>query len=522
MPRKPKAKDGLTARERVALYEAEQAQKQARLSDKSDIAMNDTLSESSGDPLTRSSQGAEAKAEKRVEKILPKPQHATVRVDLSLELDEIKPMHGMCNGPVSYGADLSELYREIGVPSVRFASTDTAISAYAVDISRIFKNFDADPHDAANYDFAATDVYVRAAHDCGARVIFRLGESIDRISDKPVRTVRDADVWCEVCVNVIKHYNDYWASGYAYGIERFEILECFGDVGEREREQGFELYRKLSGMIKLYDRSIKVGGMCFDDESTVREFIKYCRKNHAPLDFLTLSCFESSPLAVAQGVKRIVPTLKNLGFSDTEIIIGEWAYIAKDVDASTNIAKQMMFGKKKAPANKISGLFAEQSGIKGAAYALSLMLELGGIEEVAAAHLYDGQPALSPWCAICNRFGEVQKTFYAYKMFGELYRARRSVFCVSEQTEGYAHSGIYAAAARSSGGAAWVLISSFEGCGVVDLRLEGIPSDIYTAEVFILDGVKNFESGDSVQLSGAKKRLLLNVSEFGAILVKLY
>ena len=90
MPRKPKAKDGLTARERAALYEAEQAQKQARLSDKGDNAdVNEALSERAGDPLPRSSQGAEIKAEKKVETILPKPQHATVRVDLSLELDEI-------------------------------------------------------------------------------------------------------------------------------------------------------------------------------------------------------------------------------------------------------------------------------------------------------------------------------------------------------------------------------------------------------------------------------------------------
>ena len=517
MPRKPKAKDGLTAGERVALYEAERAQRRAR-----DVGTATNGADDSS-AATESDKNAASlpKIEKIEPKILPKPQHATVRVDFSAEQGYIKPMHAMCNGPVSYGADISELYRRIGVPSVRLAGTDTAVSSLAVDISRIFKNMDADPRDPRNYDFTVTDKYVRAANDCGSRVVFRLGESYDRSGAKTVMLPDNADRWCEVCINVIKHYNDYWANGYAYGIERFEILECPEGVGDVERERLFELYRKLSALIKLYDGGLRVGGMCFDDEGAVREFIRFCRKNHAPLDFLSLSSFASSPLDASEKIKRIVPTLKNLGFGDTEIIIGSWAYIAKDVDISTNIAKSIMFGTKGSPETR-SKLFTDQSNVKGAAYALSFMLETGAIEDVATAYLYDAQPAVSPWCPIADRFGMPQKTFYAYKMFGELYRAKNAVWCESEQTEGYAHTGIYAAAARAQSGEAYVLISSFEGCGVVDLRLDNIPSNLYTAQVFILDGVKNFEAGDSVQLTGSKKRLLLNISEYGAILVKLY
>ena len=510
MPRKPKAKDGLTAGERVALYEAQRAQKQAEMSGvDTKVKKAETATESF------------TKIEKKEPKILPKPQHATVKVDFSLEVGQIKPMHGMCNGPVSYGTDISELFLKIGVPSVRFAGTDTAMSGFAVDISRIFKNQDADPRDPDNYDFETTDDYVRAACDCGARVIFRLGESTDRSERKKIALPTNADRWCEVCINVIKHYNDYWADGYAYGIERFEILECGDGVDASMRGELFELYRKLSTVIKMYDSSIKVGGMCFEDEAAAREFIKYCRKNRAPLDFLTLSEFDSVPTEASERIKRLIPTLKNLGFGETEIIIGAWSYISKDVDISTNIAKRIMFNPK-SPLDKRSRLFDEQSGIKGAAYALSLMIELGSIDEVSMAHLYDAQPSVSPWCPICDRFGAPRKTFYAYKMFREVYKAKNAVCCESEQTEGYAHSGIYAVAARSADGCAYVLISSFEGCGVVDLRLDTIPSDLYTAEVFILDGVKNFEAGDSVQLTGAKKRLLLNISEYGAVLVKLY
>lgn len=517
MPRKPKAKDGLTARERVALYEAQRAQKGAEMS-REDKTYAIQGNNEQNDALSVVNQPKTVTVEV---KPLPKPQHATVRVDFSLDTGEIKPMHGMCNGPVSYGADLSELFRQIGVPSVRFSGTDTAISALAVDISRIFKNPDADPHDENNYDFACTDDYVRAAYNCGARVIFRLGESYDREGRKKVSLPKNIDTFCEVCANVARHYNDYWAHGYAYGIERFEIWGQDPESDNATRAASFELYRKLAGVLKLYDPSIKVGGMCFEGGSDVRDFLRFCRKTHAPLDFITFSLFEGTPTNAAEKLNSVISPLQNLGFNDTEIIIGEWAYIANNVDKSTNIASK--HNKSKNEKNAYAArLFTDQAGIKGAAYALSFMLEVSAIPQVWGAYLYDAQPAVSPWCPICDRFGQPQKTFYAFKMFGELYRARRAVYCASEQAPGYAHSGVYASAAMAASGECYVLISSFGGCGVVDLRLDGIPESLYTAEIYILDGVKSFERGDSVQLTGAKKRLLLNISEYGAVLVKLF
>ena len=38
----------------------------------------------------------------------------------------------------------------------------------------------------------------------------------------------------------------------------------------------------------------------------------------------------------------------------------------------------------------------------------------------------------------------------------------------------------------------------------------------------MLDGVKNLVSGGTVPLSGAKKRMVFNLSEYGVILIKLY
>lgn len=515
MPRKPKPKNTLSAGERAALYEAEMAEKRARMN-------ADSASSAEAGASKISEHAKVEKTEEKPKIVLPKPQHATVKVDFSIEAGRIKPMHSMCNGPVSYGADLSPLFKEIGVPYVRFDETDTAISSFAIDISRIFKDIHADPGDSASYDFSYTDKYVAAAHNAGARVIFRLGESIDRMhSGKEVALPEDLDLFVDVCANIVRHYNDYWADGYAYGIEYFEIWSIGDKPYGKDTERAFELYRRVASAIKFIDTSLKVGGMCFgQDDRTVREFIKYCRKTRAALDFITLSSFDAEPRNVGERIRDLIPLLHNLGYGDTEIIIGAWNYV--DGEALGDLSLESVLassGSNTAEAKR--RIFDEQRSVKGAAYALSLMISASEIDEVGMACFYDAQPYLSAWCAIADRFGNPEKPFYAFKSYGELYRSGKRIYSLSEQNEGYAHSGIYSLAAQGKD-ALYVLISSFDGCGIVDLRLDAIPQNIYSADVYMLDGVKNMALADTIPISGEKKRLLLNISKYGAALIKLY
>ncbi len=509
MPRKPKPKNTLSAGERAAIYEAEQAEKRARMQE--GTVSGDTGAGEVNEPTQPE------KKEEKPKIVLPKPQHATVKVDFSMQTGKIKAMHGMCNGPVSYGADLSSLFREIGVPHVRFDGADTALSAYAVDISRIFKDPSRDPRDESAYDFAYTDRYVAAAYNAGAKVIFRLGESIDRMhSGKKVTLPEDIDNFVEVCANIVRHYNDYWADGYAYGIEYFEIWNLDG-----ENDRAFELYRRVASAIKLMDNSLKVGGMGFNGaDSSFREFVRYCARRRAPIDFVTVSDFSGDPREACGKVKDMIPTLHNLGFSDTEIMIGAWNYVDAEAVCGLSLEKVLSSSDDRFKEAR-RRVFEEQSSVKGAAYALAFMISLGSIREVTRACFYDAQPYLSAWCAISDRFGNPEKPFYAFKAYGEIYRAGREVYSICEELEGYSHSGIYSVAAEGED-ALYVLISSFDGCGIVDLRLDAIPENIYTADIFMLDGVKNMSLADSIPISGAKKRLLLNISKYGAAMVRLY
>ena len=519
MPRKPKAINTLSAGERAALFETERRKRMEQLSDESHFHENDEAEDDSHDVGNAVVEIA-VNQNARVEKPKPRPQSATVSVDFSLPLGEVKPMHGMCNGPVSYGADVSNLFAKIGVPFVRFDGTDTAMSGYAVDVSRIFRDPSADPSDAGNYDFSTTDRYVEAALHCGAKVIFRLGESVDPMfPDKKVDMFEDRNILARVCGNIVRHYNDHWANGFALGIEYFELWQH--SVDGREREEEFALYSWLANAVKLVDENVKVGGLCFDKgDVAAREFVRYCKKNHVPLDFLTVACFGCDPERDVQEIERLVAFSKNIGV-DLEIIVGKCGYASSSALEGEDLTR-VLGGKGEKFSLMRKRLFESQAKLDGAAYVAAMMLRLQAVPNVSVACFYDAQPVVSPWCAVCDRFGEPNKPFYAFKAYGDLYRAKQSVFCESAQTEGFSHTGVYAAAAISDR-EGYVMIASFDGVDVVDLRLDGIPSTMYSAEVYMLDGVKNLVCSDEViPISGMKKRLLLNVSEYGVVLVKLY
>ena len=505
MPRRPKPKNTLSAGERAAMYESEQREKLAKFNDRESpsekqVIVKETVSVAATGEVDKIA--SPAKETRR--KVLPKPQKAVVKVDFSVPVGKVKPMHGMCNGPVSYGADISHLFKEIGVPCVRFDCTDTPMSGYAVDISRIFRNLEADPYDEANYDFAVTDKYVEAARLAGAEIILRLGESRDIFSpDKVPLRPRDLDALARICVNVIRHYNDRWAKGYSLGITHIELWNVSQSEKKEALAEDMEIYRRLAGAVKLYDESLYVGGMSFCTASRAGEFLRFCKKNRVPVDFITLDLFGNDPAGLTGEAGDVIGIARNLGFGELEVFAGKWA---------------MSDGERLGDALADN----ERGMLKDAAFSGAVLLGLGNLDGVSGAFAYDAQPGVSPWCGIADRQGRALKPFYVFKAYGELYRAGESVLCECLQADGCAHNGIYASAATSDDGRCYLMITSYDGCNTVDVRLDGIPDNVYEAEVFMLDGVKNMDSSGSVTVSGGKKRIVLNVSAYGVFLIKLF
>ena len=108
-----------------------------------------------------------------------------IRVNLGQITGRIKPLQGVNNGPVGYGTlvDVSHLYRDLAVPYVRLHDPNWP-HPREVDIPQVFPDFTADPDDPASYDFGQTDDYLQKIVETGAKIIYRLGVSIEHTERK--------------------------------------------------------------------------------------------------------------------------------------------------------------------------------------------------------------------------------------------------------------------------------------------------------------------------------------------------
>lgn len=499
MSRKPKPRNTLTAGERVAIYNAQKLSEEQRQLRDEQIPKADTVP------------AVQKKPDKE------KPQYASVNVDFSVPSGKIKPLHGMCNGPVSFRSDLSDLYRKIGVPYVRLNNPETGTYQCQVNVSGIFPDALADENDERSYFFSATDKYISSIYNTGAKIILSFGDKTT--NGKESLAFTSTEKWVTVIINIIKHYNEYWAHGFAYDIDLFEICPVLSD--KYSNEEIFNIYAKTVRAIRIYSSSIKVGGISFDSHSDeLKSFVRFCRKNRLPLDYLSVRCFSNSPCKVKDTIDECINLLRNYEYDDAYVILSEWNYIPALPD-ERNIRKMLDTGFNY-DSDKIKEISNRMSGIEGASFVAATLLELNCEEGAINAFYYCAEPVLGPYCGICDRYGNPEKTFYAFSAYNELYRANNGIMCISEQNEGMLHSGIYAKAAVSDDGCGYILLSSFEGCGMVDLRIDNIPDNIYNADVYMVDGVKNLTLCDSVPLSGMMKRLLLNMSKYGIALIKLH
>lgn len=498
MPRKPKPKNQLSAGQRAALYLEEQKAK-LELQNVEEVGTVEAQ-----------------ESPKKVKVQKPKPQHAVVRVDMSARAEKISPLNGMCNGPLSYDGDLSELFKEMNIPYVRNYGWDTRASRYAFDISRIFKNPDADDSKPESYDFSLTDKYMMGVYNCSAECIFSFGDSDANAS----WAEKDPDKWARVCAMIVKHYNDYWANGYCYGINKFEISPKGKFSLTDNRNALFGLYEKAARVIKLANPDYMVGGMSFDGYSERgREFLRFCSAKNVPLDFLSIEYFGNSIEDVCNACEKYTSAIINSGFDNTYIMISAWNYL-KNVSDLVKLGT-IIENKGGKYSKECKELFEAQRGIEGAAFCLSLMLALGDFDRVKFATYYDAQPAVSRYCGISDRYGNPEKPYYAFCAYSQLAKCEGGIFTVSEQNPDTRHSGVWAKAGVTASGECVIMISCFDSCQLIDLRLDNIPDNLYEAEIYMSDGVKNMELCDTVHLSGDRKRLLLSMSAYGYSLIKI-
>lgn len=534
MPRQPKAKNTLSAGQRALLYEQEMKKKAERLKSSAVAEGGEADGNSADSPNATSS-----RAEQAVERVnaapeydvisdyvapkKPKPTSASVRVDLAETRGALSVPYGISGSPIGDGADITHLYRGAHISCVRPCDTCQSPVGGAFNIFEIFRNPDADERLEENYCFRKADRQVMAVQSTGAQLIYSLYICPEEgASEAVMRLMRDRGRLARICVNIVRHYNDYWCGGFALGIKNFEIILPEGTMlgaGGTAQAEMFETYVRISDGIKLYDGTLCVGGICFRSLSRAcRDFLRYLSESNAPLDFLSISVRVYSPEHMYEQIEQYAKMLRGSRYAGARILVSQLEYIPS-IDGVEH-PEAVMRSVSASYAERKRELFLKQRSVCGASFATSAFIRLAGMSDVSHACMLC-ETAGSHRCVICDGFGIAEKPYYALEAFGRVMSEPYLVACTSMQDQRYAHTGVYAVASCGES-EAYIMLSSFDGVTSIDLRLMNIPDSFYTADIYMLDGVKDMELCNSIQLAGLNKRMVMSVSQYSVILIKLY
>lgn len=446
---------------------------------------------------------------------------AKVSIDFSKTLRKMKPMHGVNNGPwtCNFTADARPLFKEAGIPVSRLHDTEYPFgSGEFVDVNCVFKNFKSDENDPENYNFALTDEYLKAIQECGTKIIYRLGCTIEHQPVKVhIHPPKDYAKWARICEHIIRHYNEGWADGYHMNIRYWEIWNE-PNVASQKMWTGTmadfaEFYMVAANHLKSCFPDLMIGGPAFTvpDQPQIRDFFDIITKDgkKTPMDFYSWHGYTNTVEKALLRASQAEDVLKTYGYEDAEVVYDEWNY----VKSWSNIGES----------------YDIIQSVKGMALDAAVMAAMQSTS-VNTMCYYDAQMKFAGgWCGLFKRdYSEKRangggtgivpkKPFYAFKAFNELYRlgAKDTEAEIGTQHETIADQvamkiegeGLYGVASRSydgtKGGFMLVNYRDFDleqETHDVTIHLSGVPGKTMT--VYILDEnhdlepVYTAESGD--------------------------
>ena len=416
-----------------------------------------------------------------------------IKIDLSQKLGAFKPINGIDNGPVCFGSliDSSKYYKKAAFPYCRLHDTNYP-HPREVDIPAIFKDFSADENDPASYDFRATDIYLDQILQTGAKIIYRLGISIEHPKLKYYTAPPpDFDKWARVCLNIARHCNEGWANGHKMGIGYWEVWNEPDFMGpDREldqmwagtREQYFELYAATARLFKKEMPYANIGGYA---ASSLREdffplFLRYVKDNGLPLDFFSWHLYTKSLDALRFTAGRVRETLDSFGFRDIPTILDEWNCMDW-----TNLWGNV--GDPGAAQSRHES-FTEASSEIGAAFTASALISMLDLP-IDIATFYDGSPT-NIWGTVFDRYGVPTKQYYAFDAFNRLKQTGKRVKTECDFGELYA-----AAAASENNGSVCILVANNNAPnGFYEYSADGLNKDSeYMFEAYMTDKHRVFD-----------------------------
>jgi xylan 1,4-beta-xylosidase len=377
-----------------------------------------------------------------------------------------------------------------------------------VDIHAVFPDFSRDAARAENYDFTRTDAYIDAIRKTGAQIVYRLGESIEH--DEPKRFVHppsDPRQWAQICLGIIRHYNEGWANGFRHDIRYWEIWNepenrpvCWTGTDE----QFLALYATAARAIKTQFPKLKVGGPSFGYTGEIKgeqfragglltNFLAFCRRESLPLDFLSWHCYTDDPKEFVIRARGMRALLNVHGFTNTETHLNEWNYLPNK--SWTPISKN-----KSTPESRRHA-YGEMAGVAGAAFITSTLIQMQDAP-VNVMNLFHGETG--PF-GLFDVNGVPEKNYFGLRAFAEFLKTPRRIEVQKAETLAVL------AGLNSDGNNAAVLVSNMnQPESEVRITCENLPwGNALRGEVRAVDAAHDFAEVTGVQFDGNSLRFTL-------------
>ena len=383
----------------------------------------------------------------------------TITIDPSIPVGPVKPVNGVGQPPIISMVEypMFRYLKEAGIPFSRLHDTGGMLGrSVFVDIPNLFRDFDADETDPANYDFAFTDLLINGLVENGIEPFYRLGVTIENyphVKRYRIDPPKDYAKWARICAHVIRHYTEGWADGFHHKITHWEIWnepENWGDPEKNEMWHGtFEEYCRLydvaSKHLKAKFPHLKIGGYAscgagwiigWKEPRSEHQFkcfpffLDYIREHDCPIDFFSWHSYCAVKDFDTQA-RYFREKLDEAGYKDVPTCLNEWL-------PSPNHDKL-------------------GTALQAAEVAATLLVFQNG--PVDSAAIYDARCGVGNYSPLFNPFTyKPHKAYYAFMAFNELRKRGTAVKC--ECGASPSREDVYAAAAKGEDGSIAVMLAN--------------------------------------------------------------
>ncbi len=453
--------------------------------------------------LLRIPKGALTAAAKPVE-FAPSDTEPTASVDFGNVVGKFKRLHGVnIIMPMEYEHDAVRCadLGKIGFDTVRVHDLrgQDSCAGMAGDYQNIFPNYHADPNDPANYNFAPTDTFMRMVRESspGTNFVFGLAPTIENYAPNPTKywvvDPGNHDRFADLCIGIIKHYDKGWANGFKYGIRYYEIWNEPNSIAlwDKSYEEFCRFYAHVAKRIKAGCPWIKIGGPALTkpDLKLVKQLIKVCREENAPLDFFSWHRYSDNLEDIIGPVKDVRRLLDENGFTHTELQLNEWRlmpYNFSEVRSADPLLKMQD---------------ATSSGRNGPNSAAFVVTALARMQDSAIDMSNFYSYGNGQW-SLYDHYGRRQLNWYAHKLYADFIRA------CGDRRVGTSDPGgdrLAVLGGISADGSKYLLISSYgEPARSISVKLAGVPAS-GGVKVTVLDAVRKLETFSDCYENGVLK-----------------